>query len=538
MNTFLLPSELTIATVTQEATRLVVQILSTSATACCPLCQSVASRVHSRYQRTLADLPCSGQSVIIRWVVRKFFCPNLRCARRIFTEQVPAFAAPSARMTQRLIRLLQSLAYTAGVVPGSRLAVALGMHASPTTLIRRLLRQPLPPSPPVRILGVDDWSWKKGVRYGTILVDHERQCIVDLLAERSAESFAAWLREHPTVIAITRDRSTEYAKAATKAAPQAQQIADRFHLVRNLVEMLRLVLARCRTEIRQAEQEEILPPEEEEPIPLPVPGRWRPRNPKQAEWAAQAHDAQRADRFHQIQVLRSHGLTWQDIAQRVGINEKTIRAWVAHGSPPVHASRGRRYWGKFDPYARYVLDRWQAGEHMGPRLYQEIVAQGYRGTLRTVQRFLQTLRRERKPVVLGPPSPVDAFTAKDGAWLFIKPREALTPDERILLNAVCQASPTAQQIYDLAQPFLRMLRQRESADLPTWLQQMESSPILECQRFADGIRRDYAAVVAGVESPYSNGRTEGFVNRLKTIKRSMYGRAGFPLLKHRVLLAA
>lgn len=228
-----LPLELRIEALIHEASTLVVTLSTTTETAPCTRCQTLAWRVHSRYVRTLADLPSSGQAVTLRWQVRKWFCPNPACERKIFTEQLPTFTAPSARMTQRLITALQAIAGACGGALGSRLATRLSMPASSTTLLRRFLALPVPEQPPVNVLGVDDWAWKKGRRYGTLVVDHERACIYDLLSERSADAFATWLAAHPSVDVITRDRSPEYAKAATAAAPQAEQVADRYHLVRN-----------------------------------------------------------------------------------------------------------------------------------------------------------------------------------------------------------------------------------------------------------------------------------------------------------------
>ncbi len=530
-----LPSELRIEALDAEASTLVVTLSTTTNQAPCTLCQTLAWRVHSRYVRTLADLPWSGQTVILRWQVRKWFCPNPSCTRKIFTEQVPIFIAPSARMTQRLIAALQAIAGACGGALGSRLARRLSMPSSPTTLLRRFLALPVPEMPPIRVLGVDDWAWKRRQRYGTLIVDQELACVSDLLDERSTDSFARWLAAHPSVEIITRDRSSEYAKAATEAAPQAVQVADRFHLVGNLVEMLALLLARCRAEIRGAEQGVILP-EEPEPA-LPTPAGWKPRNPEQAARAAAAHDVQRADHYQQVLVLRSHGLTWEAVAKRMGLSPKTIRKWMAHEGPPVHALRGSHRSGKFGPSTRYVLERWQAGVQDGPQLYQEIAAQGYRGTLRTLQRYLQTLRRQRRPVDLGPPSVLDAFAAHKAVWLFIKPPDELTPEEASLLVAVCTASPTASTAYRLAQRFMQLLHRRQASDLLPWLEDLEATEFPEFQRFAEGIRRDLPAVLAGIESPYSNGRTEGFVNKLKTVKRQMYGRAGAPLLRHRMLLA-
>ena len=194
-------------------------------------------------------------------------------------------------------------------------------------------------------------------------VDHERACVYDLLAERSADSFALWLAAHSSVEIITRDRSSEYAKAATEAAPQAVQVADRFHLVGNLVEMLALLLARCRAEIRGAEQGIVLP-EEPEPA-LPTPAGWKPRNPEQAARAAAAHDVQRADRYQQVLVLRSHGLTWEAVAQRMGLSPKTIRKWMAHEGPPIHALRGSHRSGKFGPTPATCWNAGRQGSMMG-----------------------------------------------------------------------------------------------------------------------------------------------------------------------------
>ncbi|MGO8951313.1 MAG: ISL3 family transposase [Ktedonobacterales bacterium] len=214
-------NEFQIKRVTCTPTALLVEVVSAAVSVRCPLCQHVAWRRHSCYTRRIADLPCAGQHVLLAVTVRKFFCQNPACLRQIFTERLPQLVQPSARKTNRLLTVLSALGLAAGGETGTRLAAKLGIQTSPSTILRYLMRLPLPAMPPIRILGVDDWSWKKGRRYGTILVDLERHAVVDLLEDRCRSTFAEWLHAHPEVEIISRDRATEYAAAAREAAPHA-----------------------------------------------------------------------------------------------------------------------------------------------------------------------------------------------------------------------------------------------------------------------------------------------------------------------------
>src|SRR5262249_42136728 len=176
-------------------------------------------------------VPWQGRAVLIMWRARRFFCLATACPRQTFAERLPEVAAVSARTTARLHETHRLIGQALGGEPGSRLAAPLGLPTSPDTLLRRVRRGPLSQQPAVRVLGVDDWAWKKGQRYGTILCDLERRRPVDLLPERSADSFAMWLKAHPGVEIISRDRGDEYIKGASQGAPRAVQVADRFHLL-------------------------------------------------------------------------------------------------------------------------------------------------------------------------------------------------------------------------------------------------------------------------------------------------------------------
>lgn len=533
-----LPECLALTSLHLTATSLIVSVSCRHLTAACPVCQQSSERVHSSYQRTVADVPCGGRRVTLLLRVRKFVCPTPTCPPQIFTERLADLVNPYARMTTRLHELLQAFGLVAGGEQGSRLAQRCGIQVSPSTLLRHLMSLAAVPLPPVRVLGVDDWSWKKGRRYGTILVDLERRKIIDLLPDRTSATFAAWLRQHPEVDVISRDRGTDYAAAAREAAPQAQQIADRFHLVRNVSDILLLLLARCRAEIRtpaSGKGPESDSPPPDPPRALPHPETWRQHPPRQMERAYQARQAEREDRFRQIMALREQGLPFAAIAQRMKMAERSVRQWCKQGAAPTHRRRRRRR-SVFDPYAAYVLERWQAGIQDGRQLFEEIRLQGFPGSVRVVQSFLQTLREDRRPLTdLAPPSPAEQFSARAAVWLFIRAPDDLTDEEQRMLACIRQASVTAETAYGLVQDFLTMVRKREGERLEAWLEAAQASQIPELQRLALGILRDKEAVLAGLTEEFSNGPVEAQVYKLKWIKRSMFGRAKLPLLKQRLL---
>src|SRR5581483_3039004 len=452
---------------------------------------------------------------------------------------LPGLVASYARMTTRLTVLLQTVGLVAGGQQGTRLADRLGIATTPSTLSRHLmlLRAPIPPA--VRVLGVDDWSWKKGRRYGTILVDLEKRKIIDLLPDRKAATFAQWLRSHPEIEIISRDRGTDYAAAAREAAPQARQIADRFHLVRNLADALQPLLARCRTEHRQTKQERA--PAQQEPVtqprPLPHPDTWRQHPPGQVERRYKANQEERETRFQQITTLRSQGLTMEEIGKRVGMGERTVRHWLKQGGAPVHRRNKKRY-SQFDPYAAFVLEQWQAGIQDGVQIYEAIRTRGFPGSLSMVQRFLHSLRKNRRPIPdLAPPDPLEQCAGRQVVWLFIRKSKDLTDEEQTHLSALRQASALVETIYGLVQDFLIMVRERQGERLDGWLDAIQASQIPELQSFAQGIQRDKEAVVAGLTQLYSNGPVEAQVHKLKLVKRQMFGRAKLPLLRQRLLHA-
>jgi transposase len=536
---FHFPAGITIDSIDPGANELVIGLACDAPSMPCPECHQLSARIHGHYQRTVADLPCAGRTVILALTVRKFVCSTPGCPRRIFTERLPGLVQSYARMTTRLIALVQALGLGAGGQLGTRLADRSAIATTPSTLLRHLMMLPAPKARAVRVLGVDDFAWKKRFTYGTILVDLERRKIIDVLADRESATVEGWLQEHPEVELVIRDRGKDFTKAATMGAPQAQQVVDRFHMVRNLSEVLQEILGHCRAEIRQGEAP--LPQLEKaaaEPTrPLPTAATWQQRTPAHVKKVHQARQASRDDRYNQMTTLRTQGLTQREVAKRMGMSERTVRHWLKRGAAPTNERQFRRR-SVFDPYAAYVLQRWQDGIYEAKQLYAEIRAQGFPGTVRIVQRFVQALRDDPEKIPLAPATGADRFSSKTATWLFIRDPKQLTTKKQVELELICQRSETARKTYELTQQFMRMLRLRRGQEFERWLSAVEASQIPELRRFAKGLLRDKSAVVAGLTLSYSNGPVEAQVQKLKLVKRSMFGRAKLPLLRQRLLHVA
>ena len=248
----LLPNstEVRLVCLRQRAGTVEVELRTCQPTSVCPSCGAASGGVHSRYRRKLIDLPWQGLPVSILLRTRKFFCLHQRCSRKIFTEQVPGTAARYARRSCRSSESLRWLTLALGGRAGSRLAGKLGLLAGRTTLLRELRQKSAPPSCGPRVLGIDEWAWKKGHRYGTIFCDLERGKVIDLLPTRDTATVAAWLTRHPTIEVVSRDRASSFADAIRRGAPRAVQVADRWHLLHNLFEVLSRSLERHRPTIR------------------------------------------------------------------------------------------------------------------------------------------------------------------------------------------------------------------------------------------------------------------------------------------------
>ncbi len=360
-------------------------------TACCPCCGTICQRVHSHSTRTLRDLPASGRPVHLRVDVHRFFCQESTCRRKIFAERFPSLTLPRVKFTLRLQEALREMGFELGGEAGARLGKRLSYPGSPDTILRLVKQDQLPTTPSPRVVGIDDWSWKRGLRYGTLICNLEDNRPIDVLPDRSVQTISAWFEEHPSVEIVSRDRSSEYAAAISKGAPQALQVADVWHIGTNLSESVQTLLARGLAEIRRGLQIQATPEQEPEEMEPVLEEERRPARSHSVKLAQEGRRAQKLDRYEQMVELHQQGVKAADIASRVGIGERTVHRWLAHGSFPETRRRCRRP-SLIDPYERYVISRWQEGCHTGSQLYRELTAQGYKGSPKAMYNYLTILR--------------------------------------------------------------------------------------------------------------------------------------------------
>ncbi|HKF36895.1 MAG TPA: ISL3 family transposase [Ktedonobacteraceae bacterium] len=559
---------------------LVVSVVSTSPTSCCPLCAWPSSAVHSYYHRSVRDVPCGGQSVQLALTVRKFFCRNAGCQRKIFTERLPTFVEPWAKMTVRLSAEIQAIGLATSGSLGTRLSARLGICTSWMTILRRIMELPTPAAGSVVALGIDDFSFRRGRKFGTILVDLDAHAVIDVLAERSSQTAADWMRQHPEIDYVSRDRGKDYTQGASEGAPQAIQVADRFHLMKNFVEALEPEVSRCYRHLRQTHSPlpapELPTPEEWRQVPdadvvrkrrarqaskqerfeqvkdlfsqgvavkeiggqlgmsVRTVYRWLDREECPAHQPEPKEQTDRLERFAQAKALRLHGLSQQEIAERLAIGVRTVQRWQARETCPYSQPRRKRR-SIFDPYAAYVLSRWQQGERSVSLLWQEIQNQGFSGSIQTLYRYVRALRQDSAS--LPAPGVADGVAVQKAIWLIARPYERLKAEERTDLQALCQVSQELATLHRLSQSFGQIVRKREGDRLGEWMKQVKESHFRDVKRFAAGLERDQEEILSGLTLVYSNGQVEGQINKLKLIKRQGYGRAGFSLLRQRVLHA-
>jgi transposase len=526
--------------------QITLRVQSTQTNAPCPLCATPARRIHSDYGRTLADLPWAQYRVSLQLRVRKWFCRNRSCPRRIFTERLPTVAAPWARRTLRLAQRLLTLGRALGGKAGVQLGHAWDVVVSRNTLLRGLRRQPTPSFPTPTVLGVDDFALRKRHTYGTILVDLERRQPVELLPDRTAETVAQWLREHPGVEVIARDRASTYAEGARQGAPNATQVADRFHLLQNLAEALEPVFTthdRALQAVNAAMRQQPVPlPDGTVAVAVPPP----PTPPAEEARAAQ-RAVRRQARYNEAWALHRQGWSTAAIAAQVGCSRRTIERYLQMPTWPV--PQHRRHYGRsiLNPYQAYILERWNAGCHTAIQLFQEIQPRGYTGSYRRVTAYVSRIRqaqgipprrqgrRQRLPVVAEPVAP--PLTPRRATWLVLRRAEHRTAAEAQQLAQLHAQSAEVAEAMDLAQDFTALVRQRQPERLDPWLTRATASTLEAFQRFARGLQEDYQAVKAGVTLPWSTSPVEGHINRLKMLKRQMFGRARLDLLSRRFLRA-
>jgi transposase len=555
-----------------EPAGLVVDLASPAESATCSTCGQPSASVHSHYRRSVADLPLGGRAVTLRLHVRRFRCRNLACPHMTFVEDLSAVVARYARQSIALQRLLADLGITVGGRPGARFAHRHAVACSRSTLLRLVRRLPLPPGISPRVLGVDDFALRRNHHYGTLVVDLERHRLLDLWPERTAASLVTWLeeRQHPPEL-VCRDRGGAYADGARQAAPNALQVADRFHLARNAGEVLERVLVRHASAVRRATTPGAGVPASAaggSPKPPPQPAHIDPP----AMPSPTARRARRLARYHQVMALHQNGWSLTAIAQQVGLSRPTVRKYVhADAFPEWPPRRTPLHAGSV--HTTYLQERWAEGCHDASILWTDLRARGFTGSLRMVQRAVAGWRPaprirghgqpqdgDRAPTaattllapiaaaapvamlsaqgqpLTSPPAP-RGLSPQQAVWLLLRPLQALNDEEQALRTRLLDTVEDIRTAHALVERFRALLQTRGHACFAAWLEAAATNAVPELRTFAASLRRDEAAVRAALMVDWSSGQVEGQVTKVKLVKRLMFGRANFDLLRRRVLLA-
>ena len=531
--------------------------MTTALAARCPTCHEVSRRIHSHYRRKLGHLPIGNQRVSLVLHTRRFFCDRPGCTCGIFTERVAGLMEPYSRRTVFVDELLEMMACLVGGRTGAKAAQHLRLgNWSRDTLLRLVRHRPAETPSTPRVLGVDDWAKRKGQTYGTILCDMETHRVVDLLADRESQTLADWLSTHTGVEVICRDRAGAYAEGARLGAPQAQQVADRFHLLMNLRDAVERYLEKYRAQLTVQVAKATRPSSPRlskgnpgESVPLTSFNRsYEVAEPLVQSQIRQHQEAKRnlrRTRYQQAHDLRDQGLSLRSICTIMKATRRTLKRYLDAEHFPEHARRG----AKLKPFNDYLRQRWEAGVRNAHQLHIEIQARGYAGSYLEVTRWVQPWRAEELPAIqtasaLPPPQSVLTVTEtrspRQVSYWFVLPPDRLTVEQADQFQQILTAQPQLVQLHTLAGSFRTLLLTHVSSStnsLQTWIDAASHANQPELKGFAQGLLRDSQAVQAAITTTYSSGQVEGQVNRLKLIKRMMYGRGKLDLLRKRVMFS-
>jgi transposase len=507
----------------------VVEARTAQVQAACGACGALSSRVHSGYVRQIQDGPAGGRPVVIRLAVRRLFCPNLACPVVTFAEQVEGLTVRYRRRSLPLLGLLAQIGLALAGRAGAQLAAVLGIAVHRSTLLALVTALPEPGiGAAPEVTGVDDFALRKGRVYGTVLVDMAAGKAIELLPDREADTLADWLKAHPGAKVICRDRAGGYADGAAEGAPKAIQVADRWHLWHNLGEYVEKAVAAHRGCLTRPAAS----PGDDSGTPA-TPAPAMPEELRDVCGRERRLVARTRDRHAAIHGLLAAGHSERAAGRILGLSRGTVHRFAAAATAGELLVRATSRETKLDRYKPYLRRRWNEGITSAAALHRELQARGWQGSVQAVERYVRPFRAM---TAAPPPGPVVPKTRQITRWLLCRPA-SLATDEQAQLADIQDHCPHLHALAGHVHNFAEMMtRRRGQQELENWLTAVEADDQPELHSFANGIRRDQDAVTNGLTLPYSSGPVEGNITRIKMIKRQMYGRAGFDLLRKRVIL--
>lgn len=506
----LVPPGLAFDSVSDSTDSIILTVRSEMLAADCPLCGIVSRRIHSRYLRQVADLPSAGKEVRIRMITRRFVCEVADCRRQIFAERFgDDVVAIRARRTARLERIVHHLGLALGGRPAAGFAQRLMLPVSNDTLLRVVRRRTVMPSDPLIVVGIDDWAFRRNHRYGTIVCDLERRRIVALLPNRETATVQAWLSKHPGIRIVSRDRGGGYGEAASRAIPDAIQVADRWHLMENASAAFLDAVPRSMRGIRTSIGAMTI-----NPSLLTSAERLR------YQGYLRRQDAQDA-----IAALVSNKVPLKEIVRRTGHSRNFVRQISRGGGTDVFRTR----LSMLDGYLPFLEVQWTGGCRNGAELWRRLNGQGFQGSLRVVTEWATRRRHAEKA---GDQQLQKIPAARSIARLMTTKRDQLTKAETVTVAAIEQSVPMLADARTLVDRFHAMIRKKAEMELEPWIEESKRSLIAS---FATGIANDKGAVHAAITQPWSNSQVEAQITKLELVKRQMYGRAKLDLLQARLI---
>ncbi|EPT5620354.1 ISL3-like element ISEc38 family transposase, partial [Escherichia coli] len=459
--------------------------------------------------------------------VRHWYCRNPACSRKIFAESLAPFAGSHQQSSQALQNLQRQLGLIAGGEAGKRAATAVGLRCSADTLLRRVINTPETKQSGAPHVGIDEWAWHRGHRYGTLIVNLDTHRPLVLLPGRDQRTLATWFRKYPEIQVVSRDRSGVYATAAREGAPQARQVADRWHLLKNIGDAPERMMYRHIPLIRLVASE-LSPKKSPDPEPsVPAASLRHPERLKQQT------RKKRHQRWTEVMALHNKGCSFREISRITGLSRVTVSRWVCSGTFPEMSTRPPKR-GLLAPWREWLKEQRESGNYNASRIWREMVARGFTGSETIVRDAVAKWRKGWNPPVTTAvrlPS-----VSRVSRWLM--PWRITRDEENYasrFISLMCEKEPELKIAQQLALEFYRILKTQNKSQLSSWFTRVHESGSAEFRRVAAGMEADAAAICEAISSRWSNGVVEGHVNRLKMLKRQMYGRAGFELLRQRVM---
>ena len=509
----------------------------------CPLCGRYSKRVHDYYYRTITDLPVFQNKTVILLKTRKFRCGKKNCPRKVFSEQTPDIIRYSRR-TGRVNRILETFAIELTGKLGCILSEQLHISVSSSTITRIAHGHQIMEITQPRVLGVDDWAYRKGVSYGTILIDMETSRPIDLLPSRDGQVLKDWLLKYNDVRIITRDRASSYSLAINEACPNAVQVADRFHLLMNLSDALDTYFKSVSGKIRS-----LIASKSKEFLDLQDNGKvkeFKDIRPQEIQLAQQSEEYrvdQRLEKFNKVKELQAKEIPARRISKDLGINRKTVQSYFLQETlaPRTHPKSSN-----IELFTDHIVSRLSIDGYKVNDIIKEITGFGYNGSRSQAYNIINKIKTKYGIRISGSsqiqyariPFVKPLSSRKLAKYIGSNLTDITDHNDRHYLQTLLDNIIELRLVRKLVRIFKEMLA-RGHGNIRRWIDFIIRSKrkLSGLKSFARGMLRDIEAVENGINMHWSNGAVEGHVNRIKSIKRQMYGRASFELLRKKVILS-